>query len=199
MTHRSILAALMLASLASTVQAQTPKAQYNAETKRLATRYAEDKKLCSEESESSRRMQCLRDAKSEHDKSLASAKAQLKASSASPANPAACHDCGKVTSVVAGEKAGEGGAVGLIAGGVAGALLGNQVGSGHGRQLATVAGAAGGAYAGKKIEERAKSSKQWTVQVQYDDGRKASFNFDQDPQLQSGDRVQNANGSIVRR
>lgn len=199
MTHRSILAALMLAGLASTVQAQTPKEQYNAETKRLATRYADDKKLCGEESDSSRRMQCLRDAKSEHDKSVAYAKAQLKASSASPAKPGACQDCGKVTSVVSGEKAGEGSAVGLIAGGVAGALLGNQVGSGHGRQLATVAGAAGGAYAGKKIEEKAKSSKQWTVHVQYDDGRKASFNFEQDPQLQTGDRVQNANGSIVRR
>ena len=60
---------------------------------------------------------------------------------------------------------------GAVVGGVAGALLGNQVGSGHGRQLATVAGAAGGAYAGKKIEEKAKSTKQWTVHVQYDNGQ----------------------------
>jgi outer membrane lipoprotein SlyB len=100
---------------------------------------------------------------------------------------------------VVGEKAGEGSALGLIAGGVAGALLGNQVGSGHGRQLATVAGAAGGAYAGKKIEEKAKSSKVWTVHVQYDDGRQAAFTFDHDPQMMSGDRVQNSNGNIVRR
>jgi len=196
MSNRSILAALMLAALAASAQAQTPKEHYNAETKRLATRYAEDKKLCGDESDSGRRMQCMRDAKSEYDKSLAYAKAQLNTSTA---KPGACKDCGKVTSVVAGEKAGEGGAVGLIAGGVAGALLGNQVGSGHGRQLATVAGAAGGAYAGKKIEEKAKSTKQWTVHVQYDDGRKASFNFDHDPQMMNGDRVQHSNGTIVRR
>lgn len=196
MFNRSIIAALTLAALAAPVQAQSSKDQYNAETKRIATRYAEDKKLCAEEQDSGQRMQCLRDAKSEQDKSLALAKAQYKAS---PAKPGACNDCGKVTQVVVGEKAGEGSALGMIAGGVAGALLGNQVGSGGGRKLATVAGAAGGAYAGKKIEENAKSTKQWTVHVKYDDGRQASFNFDHDPQMLSGDRVQNANGSIIRR
>jgi outer membrane lipoprotein SlyB len=194
MHNRSIAIALMLAGLMSSVQAQpTSKEQYNAETKRLAARYADDKKLCNEDSTSGTRMQCLRDAKSEYDKSLAQAKAQY-----SPAKPGECHECGKVTSVVLGEKAGEGSALGVIAGGVAGALLGNQVGSGHGRQLATVAGAAGGAYAGKKIEEKAKSSKQWTVHVQYDNGQHASFNFDHDPKMLSGDRVHNANGTIVR-
>jgi len=196
MRNRSITAALLLAALASAAQAQSPKEQFNAENKRIATRYAEDKKLCAEEQDSGQRMQCLRDAKAEFDKSTAMAKAQYKAS---PAKPGECHDCGKVTQVVAGEKAGEGSALGMIAGGVAGALLGNQVGSGHGRQLATVAGAAGGANAGKKIEEKAKSTKQWTVHVQYDDGRQASFNFDHDPQLMSGDRVQNNNGTLVRR
>jgi uncharacterized protein YcfJ len=42
---------------------------------------------------------------------------------------------------------------GMAIGAVAGGLLGNQVGSGKGRTLATVAGALGGGYAGKKIEE----------------------------------------------
>ncbi len=193
--NRSILAALLLAGLASSAQAQSPKEQFNAESKRIATRYADDKKLCAEESNSAARMQCTRDAKSEYDKSLALAKAQLKAS---PTKPGSCMECGKVTSVVVSEKAGEGSALGVIAGGVAGALLGNQVGSGHGRELATVAGAAGGAYAGKKIEEKAKSSKQWTVHVQYDDGKQVSFNFDHDPRMMSGDRVRNDNGNLVR-
>ncbi|MYM65528.1 glycine zipper 2TM domain-containing protein [Pseudoduganella sp. FT55W] len=118
---------------------------------------------------------------------------------AEKAKPAKCQDCGKVTQIVVGEKAGESSALGVIGGGVAGALLGNQVGSGHGRQLATIAGAAGGAYAGKKIEEKAKSSKQWTVHVKYDDGRQASFVFDHDPQLLTGDRVQNHKDTIVRK
>ncbi|MFC5743487.1 glycine zipper 2TM domain-containing protein [Dyella tabacisoli] len=42
---------------------------------------------------------------------------------------------------------------GMAIGAVAGGLLGNQVGGGKGRTLATVAGALGGGYAGKKIEE----------------------------------------------
>jgi uncharacterized protein YcfJ len=42
---------------------------------------------------------------------------------------------------------------GMAIGGVAGGLLGNQVGGGKGKTLATVAGAVGGGYAGKKIQE----------------------------------------------
>ncbi|WP_229215777.1 glycine zipper 2TM domain-containing protein [Duganella sp. CY15W] len=196
MRNRSILIATLTTALAATAaQAQSPKEQFNAETRRIATRYTDDKKLCGDEKDSGLRMQCLRDAKTEYDKSMALAKAQYKAS---PAKPGPCPDCGKVSSVVLGEKSGDSSALGLIAGGVAGALLGNQVGSGHGRQLATVAGAAGGAYAGKKIEEQAKSSKVWTVNVQYDDGRQAAFTFDHDPQMLSGDRVRNNNGQLVR-
>ena len=194
--NRSILVALALAGLACSAQAQSPKEQFNAESRRIATRYADDKKLCAEDGNSSARMQCLRDAKSEYDKSLALAKAQLKAAPARPAG--GCMECGKVSAIVVSDKAGDSSALGVIAGGVAGALLGNQVGSGHGRQLATVAGAAGGAYAGKKIEENAKSTKQWTVHVQYDDGRQASFNFDHDPRMLSGDRVRNDHGNLVR-
>lgn len=42
---------------------------------------------------------------------------------------------------------------GTAIGAVVGGLLGNQVGGGKGRTLATVAGAVGGGYAGNKIEE----------------------------------------------
>lgn len=42
---------------------------------------------------------------------------------------------------------------GMVVGGVAGGLLGHQVGGGKGKTIATVAGAAGGAYAGKKVQE----------------------------------------------
>ncbi|MBN8712835.1 MAG: glycine zipper 2TM domain-containing protein [Xanthomonadales bacterium] len=43
--------------------------------------------------------------------------------------------------------------VGTAIGAVAGGLLGNQVGGGKGKTLATVAGAVGGGYAGNRIEE----------------------------------------------
>ncbi|PAU65094.1 hypothetical protein BZL41_07885 [Pseudomonas sp. PIC25] len=42
---------------------------------------------------------------------------------------------------------------GTVIGAVAGGLLGNQVGGGNGKKIATVAGAAAGGYAGNKIQE----------------------------------------------
>ena len=193
MNKHSILLAVALATLTSTSYAQMSKSEYNAETKRIATRYAADKTLCAAEGSTSARMQGLRAAQSEYTHHNADAKARYSAKAP------ACRDCGRVTSVEVGEKAGEGGAVGLIAGGVAGALLGNQVGSGGGKKLATIAGAAGGAYAGKQVEGHARTTKQWTVHVRYDDGKQDSFVYDNDPQMANGDRVQKQNGALVRR
>jgi outer membrane lipoprotein SlyB len=175
----------------------TPKAQYAADSKNALARYTEDKKLCNDETSSNARLQCRRDAKAEYDKALADAKARMPASEAASAEPA-CADCGKVVAVSISEKEGEGGAVGLIAGGVTGAIIGHQVGGGLGKDLATVAGAAGGAYAGKKIEGKVKTKKVWNVRVHYLDGHNRSFSFSQDPGWKVGDQVKNSGNSIVR-
>lgn len=204
--HFLILASgLLFFGVASTALAETPvtpKAQYAADSKNALARYTEDKKLCNDETSSNARLQCRRDAKAEYDKALADAKARMPVSAPAPAKAqaakAVCADCGKVVAVNMSEKEGEGGALGLIAGGVTGALLGHQVGSGTGKDLATIAGAAGGAYAGKKIEEKVKTHKVWTVSVHYADGRDSSFDFAQDPGLKVGDQVKNSGNSIVR-
>lgn len=112
---------------------------------------------------------------------------------------ATCTDCGRVTAITQTEKPGEDSTLGMIAGGVAGAVLGRQIGSGRGRDVATIGGAVGGAYAGKKIQENMGLQKTWTVSVTYTDGRNASFDFDQDPGLAVGDPVRNAGSSLVRR
>jgi uncharacterized protein YcfJ len=44
---------------------------------------------------------------------------------------------------------------GTVVGGVAGGLLGSAIGSGTGRTVATIAGAAGGAYVGNKVQKSA--------------------------------------------
>ncbi len=194
----------LLAGLALTAAAQTPvtpKAQYTADSKAALARYEADKKLCNDETSSEARLQCRRDAKSEYDKTLATAKAQLAA--ASPAGSASapevvCADCGKVTAVRVIEKKGESSSVGLIAGGVAGALLGNQVGGGTGKGLATIAGAAGGAYAGKKVQENMNTHKVWKVTVRYGDGRTRSVEFKENPGLRAGDLVKKSGNSFVR-
>ncbi len=206
MIRRPLMIALIAAGLlSSTAFAQSglsPKAQYAYDTKQANTRYADDKKLCTEETTSSARMQCLRDAKSEYDNAIIKAKAAQKAGN-SPAPVAQqaviCNDCGKVVAVNVTDKAGQGSALGLIGGGVAGALLGHQVGGGRGKDLATLAGAAGGAYAGNVVEGKMKASKVWTVTVEYENGNRADFNFEQDPGLAAGDRVKNAGNGIARR
>ncbi|MCY1534461.1 hypothetical protein D9M68_698340 [compost metagenome] len=52
---------------------------------------------------------------------------------------------------------------GTVLGAVAGGLLGNQVGGGTGKKIATVAGAVGGGYAGNKVQEHMQSSDTYTT------------------------------------
>lgn len=205
----SFAAAALIAGFVPFVQAQTstqplsPKAQYAADSKQASARYKGDQKLCNDEPDTASRMQCKRDAKAEYDKAMAAAKARMTAAGPTvPTQPAlaqpVCVDCGKVVSVHQTEREGEGSAVGLIAGGVAGAVLGRQVGGGFGRDLATVAGAAGGAYAGKEIEKKVKTHKVWTVGVKYPNGATSNFDFAKDPGFKVGDTVRNSDKTIVR-
>ncbi len=196
MKSRSILA---LVVLAAGVLPLAANAQGVPTVKEVDATYAADKKLCAEEADSGARMQCLRDAKEQHTKGLAAAKAQAPETGKASASEAACPDCGKVLGVQVVEKKGEGGALGLIAGGVVGGLLGNQVGGGRGNTLATIAGAAGGAYAGKKVEENVKSGTVWAVHVRFNDGQQHAFEFDHDPHFVAGDPVRRSGNTIAPR
>ncbi len=191
-----LLLVLLNAPAAFAANEVTAQSAYDAAKKTADARYSEDQKLCADEATSARRMQCLRDAKEEHTRALAAAKDKLNAAN-KPA--ASCTGCGKVSAVKMTEKDGKGGAVGLIGGGVAGALLGHQVGKGTGKDLATIAGAAGGAYAGHKIEGKMNKIKTWAVTVRFDNGEERVFNFDHDPGMSPGDPVKAAGDSIVRR
>lgn len=183
--------------------AQSAKTRYAEDSKAALARYEADKKLCSDEATPAARVQCRRDAKTLYDQALADAKARMAAAgeatrpASAPTEPA-CPDCGRVIAVSATEKAGEGSALGMIAGGAAGALLGRQVGGGSGRDIATIAGAVGGAYAGKKLEERAKTHKAWIVTVEFDDGSKSSFEYQEDPGFKVGDAVRRSGKSLVK-
>jgi outer membrane lipoprotein SlyB len=195
MKSRSILA---LAVLAVSLLPWAANAQGVPTVKEVDATYAADKKLCAEEADSGARMQCLRDAKEQHTKGVAAAKAQAPTAGKASAAPA-CPDCGKVLGVQVVEKKGEGGALGLIAGGVVGGLLGNQVGGGRGNTLATIAGAAGGAYAGKKVEENVRSGNAWSVHVRFNDGQQNAYEFDHDPHFVAGDPVRRSGNTIAPR
>lgn len=115
---------------------------------------------------------------------------------AAPA-PMICNECGVVETVreVAVEPKGSGG--GAIAGGLVGGLLANQIGKGATRNIATVLGAVGGAYAGNHIEKSVKESKRYDVVVRFEDGSIRSFSSDSMPAWQNGERVRLQNGLLT--
>jgi outer membrane lipoprotein SlyB len=110
-----------------------------------------------------------------------------------------CHNCGVVQSVREIETEGAGSPLGVVAGGIVGGVLGHQVGGGSGRDLATIAGALGGAYAGNKIEKRAKRAVSYNIIVKMNSGENITFNQSSAPDLVSGDRVRIENNVVVRR
>jgi len=108
-----------------------------------------------------------------------------------------CANCGVVASVDAIKLQGEGSGLGAVAGGVVGGLLGNQIGGGSGKKIATVAGAAGGAYAGHQAEKHLKSTVRYDVTVKMDDGTTQTFSYDTQPALQPGSKVRVVNGTLT--
>jgi outer membrane lipoprotein SlyB len=116
---------------------------------------------------------------------------------AAPA-PTPCNECGVVEAVreIAVEPKGSGG--GAIAGGLLGGLVANQIGKGSTRSIATVLGAAGGAYAGNYIEKSLKEGKRYEVLVRFEDDSTQTFSSDSAPVWRSGDRVKLQNGLLTR-
>jgi outer membrane lipoprotein SlyB len=107
-------------------------------------------------------------------------------------------DCGVVVAVSSYKVKGDDGTMGAIAGGVVGGLLGNQVGKGTGKTVATVAGVAGGAYAGNQIQKSASGKKLVKVSVRFDNGLQRDFDFEgeQSP-FPKGARVQMRDGQLA--
>jgi len=111
--------------------------------------------------------------------------------------PPICRDCGVVQAVneVSVEPKGSGG--GAVAGGVVGGIIGNQIGKGATRDIATVLGAVGGAYAGNHIEKSNKESKRYDVVVRFEDGSTRTFSSDSPPTWHRGDRVRLQNDGLI--
>lgn len=112
---------------------------------------------------------------------------------------AVCTSCGHVESINAVQHQGKGSGAGVVAGALIGGVLGNQVGGGRGRTLATVAGAVGGGYAGNEIERRANSSVAYQVRVKTDDGKLHTYHYASQPPFAVGQPVMIENGSLVAR
>ncbi|CAH0305741.1 Outer membrane lipoprotein SlyB [Massilia sp. Bi118] len=107
-----------------------------------------------------------------------------------------CGNCGNVESIRQITTRAQGSGVGAAGGAILGGLLGNQVGSGHGRQLATVAGAVGGAVMGNQVEGNMKASHSYEIRVRLDDGTLRTFHQQSAPAWRTGDRVRIVKGAL---
>ena len=151
--------------------------------------------------------------KTQHDNAVAEAKKELIAeqrtadakiksnqhsSSPTPTNQIVCKNCGVVLSVKQVETEGQGSGLGVVAGGVVGGLVGNQIGNGTGRDLVTIAGVVGGAYAGNKIEKNSKKTTGYDIEVKMDSGENRKIHQAAAPSVVQGDKVKIENGEIVR-
>ena len=89
---------------------------------------------------------------------------------------------------------------GAIVGGVAGAVLGNQVGSGSGRDAATILGGAAGAAVGSQVGRSATTatSPVYRVSIQTEQGVMRTYDVPATGDLRVGDRVRVENGVIYR-
>jgi len=102
--------------------------------------------------------------------------------------------------------------IGTVAGALIGGVVGHQIGGGTGRQIATVAGAAGGGYAGNRIQKNMQDKDTYTTTEQkcatVDDtsqrrtgyevryrlnGKESSVKMDHDP----GDRIPVRDGQLI--
>ncbi len=85
--------------------------------------------------------------------------------------------------------------LGTAAGGVVGGIIGNMFGGGHGRTLATIAGAALGAGAGYAGEKTLTKQDGLEIQVRLDNGTTISVVQAADQTFAPGDRVRVLRGS----
>jgi outer membrane lipoprotein SlyB len=104
------------------------------------------------------------------------------------------NDCGVVQSVNFVEEKGKGTGLGMVAGGVVGGVIGHQIGSGRGNTVATVAGAAGGAYVGNEVEKKKNTTGHWAVAIKMDAGNVRTFTYSNQPTVQAKDRVKLVDG-----
>ena len=109
-----------------------------------------------------------------------------------------CANCGEVVAVNMVEVAGKGSGLGGVAGAVVGGLVGNQVGDGRGKDVATIAGVVGGAFAGNAIEKNAKKTKRYDIVVRMEDGSERTLSQVTDPMLVNGQKVKVENDVVVK-
>ena len=109
---------------------------------------------------------------------------------------AKCANCGEVIEVKAVEKKGESSGGGAVLGGIVGGVIGHQVRSGRGNTVATVAGAAGGAYVGNQVEKNRNAVTEYHILINMEEGKDRTFIFKSPPKFKAGDKIRIVDGKL---
>ncbi len=109
-----------------------------------------------------------------------------------------CSDCAIVRAVKTETRKGKSSGVGIVGGAVAGGVLGNQIGGGSGKTIATFGGAVGGGLLGNEVEKHLKKTTVWITTVTMKDGSVRRFEATADPHLRAGDIVHAVQGQLRR-
>lgn len=120
------------------------------------------------------------------------------AAAATPRLADLCNGCAIVDAVTTEKQKGEGGIVGKVGGAVVGGVLGHQIGGGTGKTLATIGGAAAGAYAGNEVQKRTSAKTIWRTRVTQKDGSQRTFETSTDPGWKPGTVVR-VDGATLRK
>jgi outer membrane lipoprotein SlyB len=111
--------------------------------------------------------------------------------------PVSCYDCGTVEQVQVVQSQGKGSGLGAAAGAAAGGLVGAQFGGGSVNTISTIAGVAGGAYAGHQVEKKARSGEEYLIFVRMASGRVNTYKQSDPPSFGAGASVRVLNGRVV--
>ena len=109
-----------------------------------------------------------------------------------------CSDCAIVREVKTETRKGKSSGVGIVGGAVAGGVLGNQIGGGSGKTIATFGGAVGGGLLGNEVEKHLKKTTVWITTATMKDGSVRRFEATADPHLRAGDIVHAVQGQLRR-
>lgn len=110
--------------------------------------------------------------------------------------PVICQTCGTVRSVTEIRQQGDATGAGAVIGAIAGGVAGNQVGGGSGQQIATAAGAIGGALLGNNIEKNRNSVAYYEVVIDMESGAQQVINLQNPNGINSGSSVYVQNGNV---
>lgn len=110
---------------------------------------------------------------------------------------ASCDQCGVIEAITPQTVRGESSGGGAIAGAIIGGVVGHQFGSGSGQDVATAAGAVGGAITGNEIEKRRNSYTVYKLAIRMEKGEVRTLTVSSIEGLHEGEKVEVRDGRVV--